>query len=148
MSWVTKTMVLPSSRCSRSSSLLQLGADDRVDGAERLVHQQDVRVGGQAAGHADALLLAAGELARVAVGERRVEADGLADRARPLVGLALSTPLRRSTVATLSRTVRCGSRPGMLHDVADAAPQLDRVARGDVDVVDEDLAARTGRPCG
>ena len=43
--------------------LLQLVADDRVDGAERLVHQHHRRVGGQRAGDADALLLAAGELA-------------------------------------------------------------------------------------
>ena len=38
--------------------------DDRVDGRERLVHQQHRRVGGQRAGDADALLLAAGELVR------------------------------------------------------------------------------------
>jgi hypothetical protein len=36
---------------------LQFAAHDRVDGAERLVHQQDVGVGGEPAGDADALLL-------------------------------------------------------------------------------------------
>ena len=39
--------------------LLELTADDRVDGAERLVHQQYGRVGGERAGHADPLLLPA-----------------------------------------------------------------------------------------
>lgn len=38
---------------------LEVGAHERVDGAERLVHQQDVRVDGEAARDADALLLAA-----------------------------------------------------------------------------------------
>jgi hypothetical protein len=37
--------------------LLQLGPDDRVDRSERLVHQQDVRIHGEAARHADPLLL-------------------------------------------------------------------------------------------
>ena len=50
--------------------LLQPVADDRVDGAERLVHQHHRRVGGQRAGDADALLLAAGELGGVAGGHR------------------------------------------------------------------------------
>ena len=55
--------------------VLQGGADHRVDGAERLVHQQDRRVGGEGAGDADALLLAAGQLVRVALRQGRVEAD-------------------------------------------------------------------------
>ena len=46
--------------------VLEAAADDRVDGAERLVHEEDRRVGGQGPGHAHPLLLAAGELVRVA----------------------------------------------------------------------------------
>ena len=57
--------------------VLQLLADDRVDRAERLVHQHHRRVGGERPGHADALLLAAGELVRVAAGELRGQADPL-----------------------------------------------------------------------
>ena len=68
---------------------LQLGAHDRVDGAERLVHQQHRRVGGERPGHADALLLAARELGRVAVGEALVEADEVEQLARPGSGLRL-----------------------------------------------------------
>ena len=69
--------------------VLQPAADHRVDRAERLVHQQHGRVGGQGPGHADPLTLAAGELVRVAVGELgRVEADQVASarRARVLRG--------------------------------------------------------------
>ena len=67
MSWVTQTIVLRSSRWMREQLVLQPLAGDRVDRAERLVHQDHRRVGGEPAGDADALLLAAGELARVAV---------------------------------------------------------------------------------
>ncbi len=56
--------------------VLEAFADDGVDGAEGLVHEEDGRVGGEGAGDADALALAAGELGGVAgaVGGR-VEAD-------------------------------------------------------------------------
>src|SRR5690242_4916650 len=47
--------------------LLQAIARDPVDGAERLVHQKDGRVGGEGACEADALALAARQLVRVAV---------------------------------------------------------------------------------
>ena len=51
--------------------VLQPATHDRVDRAERLVHQQHGRVGRERPGHADALALAAGELVRVAVGVPR-----------------------------------------------------------------------------
>lgn len=49
--------------------VLQLVTNHRVDGGERLVHQQDGRIGGERACHADALLFTAGELRGVAGGE-------------------------------------------------------------------------------
>ena len=48
---------------------LQVGAHDRVDGAEGLVHQQDVRIRRKTTGHAHALLLTARELTGIPVGE-------------------------------------------------------------------------------
>jgi hypothetical protein len=84
---------------------LQFLADDRVDGAERLVHQQDVGVGGETAGDADALLLPAGELARVAVGERRSSPRCRAARARAS-RLLLRRAVQAGTVATLSTTLK------------------------------------------
>ena len=42
--------------------VLQVGPDQRIERRERLVHQQDVGVGGEGAGEADTLLHAAGEL--------------------------------------------------------------------------------------
>ena len=92
--------------------VLQLRARDRVDRAERLVHQHDRRIGGEGAGDADALALAAGELARIpiAVLARRQSDEGeqLVDA---VVDPGLSQPSRRGTVATLVPTVWCGNRP-------------------------------------
>ena len=91
---------------------LQLGAHQRVDRAEGLVHQQHRRLGGERAGHPDTLLLAAGQLSRVAGGESRVEADQghHLERASSAPG-ALAQPSSRGTVVMLSSTVRCGKRP-------------------------------------
>ena len=92
--------------------VLQLLADDRVDGAERLVHEHHRRVGREGPGDADALLLAAGELGRVALGERGVETDPLEQLHRAgSRAFFLSQPSSRGTVATLSRMVRCGNSP-------------------------------------
>ena len=79
--------------------VLQLLAHDRVDGAERLVHQHHRRVGGQRPGDADALLLAAGQLGRVALGERRVA--GRPARAAP-------SPAARAFALSLAEQQRHG----------------------------------------
>ena len=42
--------------------VLELATDQRVEGAERLVHEQDLRIGRDCAGEADTLLHTAGEL--------------------------------------------------------------------------------------
>ena len=47
--------------------VLQLRARDRIDRAERLVHQHDRRIGGERTRDADPLALAARELGRIAV---------------------------------------------------------------------------------
>ena len=92
--------------------LLQVGAHDGVDRAERLVHEQDVRIGRESARDADALLLAAGQLARVALGERAVQPDGVEQRRAPARAPAsCGTPLSTGTVATLSMTLKCGMSP-------------------------------------
>src|SRR5580765_6725551 len=122
--------------------VLELLAHDRVDGAERLVHEQDVRVADEPAGDPDALLLATGELARIALGEGRVEADAahLVECARPRLLRADPREAQRRGDVVYDLPVRQETRA--LHDVADRASQLDGIARGDVDVVDEHLTGR------
>ena len=64
-SWLTKMMVFFSVCLQLQQLVLQLGADQRIERRERLVHQQDRRLGGEGARQADALLHAARKLMRV-----------------------------------------------------------------------------------
>ena len=92
---------------------LQPLARDRVDRAERLVHEQDRGIGGQRPSHADALALAAGELVRVAVTVRARRRGRPARAARRPVSwsCARSQPSRLGTVATFCRIVWWGNSP-------------------------------------
>ena len=112
MSWVTKTIVLPSSPCRRRNSSCSCSRTTGSTARERLVHQHHRRVGRQRTRDADALLLAAGELAGVALGERRVEADALEQLHRAGHGPS-SCPSRaaRAPSRCCRATVRCGNRP-------------------------------------
>ncbi len=49
--------------------LLQLAARERVERAERLVHQENRRIGGECSRHAHALALAARKLVRISMRE-------------------------------------------------------------------------------
>ena len=60
-----------------SELVLQPETRDRVERAERLVHQQYRRVGRERTRQADALALAAGQLRRIPLGVGRVEPDEL-----------------------------------------------------------------------
>jgi hypothetical protein len=120
---------------------LQFGAHDRVHGTEGFVHQQDVGVHGESPGHADALLLAAGELAGVPVRQGAVEADGVeqGQRISPRLPFRRAAQQRHRCDVVDDSAVR--QQPGVLHDVADAPAQLDRGQRIDVLAVDLDRTA-------
>ena len=75
MSWVTMHDRLAHGRLEGEQVVLQPRPHDRVDGAVRLVHQQDRRVGGERPGHAGTLLLAAGQRGGISVEQVEVEAD-------------------------------------------------------------------------
>ncbi len=65
--------------------ILHLGTDQRIEGRERFVHQQNIGVDRKGAGKANALTHAAGEFIRVSVGvvlqphlTQRIQRFGLA----------------------------------------------------------------------
>ena len=60
MSWVIMTVVSAELLVQRAIIVAERIAGQRIERAERLVHQHDARLRGQRAGHADALALAAG----------------------------------------------------------------------------------------
>ncbi len=127
--------------------VLELGAHHRVHRAEGLVHQQYRRVGGERAGHADALLLAAGELVRVALPCVGGEADGLQEFGGAGAGLlpAVAQQERHGGDVVEDRAVREEAR--LLDDVADGAAQFGRVLPGDVLAADlDDARGRVDHP--
>ena len=81
--WVTKTTVLPVLRPQPQQLLVELVADDLVERAERLVHQQQLRLERERAGDRGALLHAAGELPGIlALEAGQVDQREIAPRAR------------------------------------------------------------------
>ena len=54
-------------RLESQQQVLHAGADERVERAESLVHEEDFGIGGQGARQAHPLLHAAGELSRVVI---------------------------------------------------------------------------------
>ncbi|BAS16973.1 hypothetical protein AHiyo8_52760 [Arthrobacter sp. Hiyo8] len=66
--------------------LLEFVADHRVHRAEGLVHEQHGRVGCERSRHADALLLAAGQLGRVPLAEHGSQADDVEQFFRAFAG--------------------------------------------------------------
>src|SRR5437588_541289 len=79
---------LPDPLLQRQQLVLELAADERVERRERLVHEQDVRIGRDRPREPDALLHAAGELAAIALGPLREpdERELLVDDAPALLG--------------------------------------------------------------
>ena len=112
MSCVTKTTVFRTSLVQAQELVLEPVASDRVDRAERLVHQHQRRVGGQRAGEADALALAAARAApgsaSAYVGSSPTSSSSSAARSSIR---AFGQPSSRGTVAMFSATVMCGKRP-------------------------------------
>ena len=112
MSCVTKTIVFLRPSQDAQELVLQMRARDRIDRAERLVHQHHRRIGRECARDADPLLLAAGELARKAIakdgGIHADEREQLVDARRDP---ASAQPRSLGTVATFSAIDQCGKRP-------------------------------------
>ena len=120
---------------------MQGGSDNRVNRAEGFVHQQHRGVGGERPGHADPLLLPAGQLVGVTAGQVVVQADQAHELPGPVPGPGLlpAEQQRDGADVVLDGLVREQAR--LLDDVADAAPQRGRVRLLDVLAVQQDPAA-------
>ena len=110
--------------------VLEPDAHDRVDGRERLVHQQGGRIGGERSGHADALVLPAGQLTWVAVAvSLRVQADELQQLLDARAGALLRPAEQSRHGGDVRRDRLVGKQPDVLDDVPDFAPQFHCVGR-------------------
>jgi hypothetical protein len=120
---------------------LQARAGDRIDRAERFVHQHDRRVGRQGARQAHALLLAAGELAWVARAVGARQAHQLEQRVDPRVDARLrpAEQTRHHRDVLLDPHMR--EQPGLLDRIPDPAAQLGGLQPTRVHTVDQDAPA-------
>ena len=108
ISWVTQIMVMPSGQLDHDVQHLldHLG----IEGGGRLVEQHELRVHAERAGDGDALLLAAGELARIFV---RLLGDPDALEIFMAASSASAFGILRTQIGAsvqFSSTVRCGKR--------------------------------------
>ena len=113
MSWVIITVVRPELAVQRAVILAERVAGERIERAERLVHQHDLRPGGERAGDADALALAAGQLrgkARRGAFRGRGGPASSSSSTRAAIR-ASSQPSSFGVIAMFSATVMCGNRP-------------------------------------
>ena len=100
-------MVAPSRWCSFLISVRMSTRSLRVEVGQRLVEQEDLRLAHQRAAHRDALALAAGELARLAV-EQMIDLQHLRDLAHRRVALGLGHLAHLQPKAMFSPTVMFG----------------------------------------
>ena len=120
--------------------VLQPLAADRVDRAERLVHQHDRRIDGERTGDPDALALAAGQLGGEAVAHLWVEPDQVQQLvdARIDARLVPADELRDGRDVLADRPVR--EQADLLDDVADVAAQLLGLAVAHAAAAEQDVA--------
>ena len=107
-----------------------LFAGRRVEGPERLVHQDERRICGERPSDANTLALAAGELGGIARREAvRIEPDQPQHLANA-IGDALGGPAeKRRHEGDVSRHVEVRKEAPLLDDVASATAKLDRIPR-------------------
>jgi len=92
--------------------ILQFGPGDRVQRAERFVHQHDHRIGRKSTGDPDALALAAAQFTRPLVAvDFRFELNQVEQLVDPGADPVLFQPSSTGTVAMFSATVMCGNKP-------------------------------------
>ena len=133
---------LVQARLQRDQLILESSAHDGIDGAVRLVHQQDRRICRQRAGHAHALLLSARELGRIAIQQLRVETDEVDQLTRAVAHAGFVPSEQRWHGGDVGRDRLVREQTCLLDHVADPAAEL--VHRQ----VDDAAALHLDRPAG
>ena len=119
---------------------LEFGAGDGIEGAEGLVHQKNGRIGGEGAGDADTLALAARKFAGTAMGKfAGIEADEVKHFLDP-GGDAGGVPLSQSgNEGDIFGDCEVREKTGVLDDVTDAAAEADEIPIASGALLDQDF---------
>jgi hypothetical protein len=124
----------------RAKFALKLGAGDGIKRAERLVHKQYWRIDSEGASEADALTLAAGKLAWVAVGKfSRIKPNECQQFSYADRGSAAIPFFERRNETHIFRDSEMREKPGILNHIADATAKADGVPVGSGTILDEDF---------
>jgi hypothetical protein len=101
---------------------LKLRARDGVERTERFVHQENRRIGGECAGDADALALASGKFAGMAMREfARIEADKVEHLLDARGDASCIPAFEARNEAHIFRNGEMGEQASVLNHVTDAA---------------------------
>ena len=122
--------------------ILEAGAHDGIDRAERFVHQQHGGVGSEGPRHADPLALPSGELCRIPIEHARVERDEVGQLVDTLLDLRLVPVEETGHGGDVLPDCPVREQPDLLDDVADAPPELVDRNRLDRPTVDADGSRR------
>jgi hypothetical protein len=127
--------------CEGAEFALKLGAGDRIESAEGLVHQQDWWISSKGASDAYALALASREFARPAPGVfARIETHKL-EHFFDARSSAIRVPVFQGRdEGDVLRDGEMGEKAGILDDIPDAAAKADGVPIGGGAALDENLA--------
>ena len=147
--WVTNTTVKPAILPESLELVVEQVAGHGVEGAEGLVHQQDVGVLGEGPGEGDALAHAARQLVGALVGEAREVHQSRAARRPGRVAPAGRTPRSLRASSTFPPTVSHGNSAASWNISAVRPGDVDLAAGGGVepgDQVEQRALAAAGGP--
>jgi hypothetical protein len=112
----------------RAEFPLQFRARDRVERAERLVHQENGGIGGQRAGHSNTLALPSGKFARTSMRKfPRVESHKPQHFLYARSGAGGVPFFETGHQAHVLGYGEMGEKTGVLNHIPDSAAQLDRI---------------------
>src|SRR6266446_1938403 len=106
---------------------LQLSPSDGIERAERLVHQENWRIGGQSAGNAHSLALSTRKLTWMPRGQLRIEPDQLQEFLHTLTNPLCrpSFKLRHERDVALDSEMR--KQPHFLNHITNHSPEPDQI---------------------
>ena len=126
-SWVMKTMVFLQHALQAQELVLHLAPDQGIERRERFVQKPDFRLDRERAGDADALLLAAGQLARI-IALASLQADQLDHLERLGLARAPRDALDLQRKGDIAEHRQMGQQREVLEHHAHAmAPELDQL---------------------
>ena len=120
---------LPKALLQGSELLLNFCPGQRIERAERFVHQEDGRVGRQRSCHANSLALASGKLTWIAAAERSGIKRNHSEKFFDAPACSLGRPglqLRQEADVVLNGEMR--KQANFLNDIPDSPPQADGVS--------------------